>query len=583
MYWLKKGLWPIGIIITSTMLFLLILITVLSVPTVYAKQTLSKNAIAGTATVQTTPTEDLTVTTLNKELLTQELNDQQHTRDNWLWSNVATILSSALSTLVIVIGVLFGFWQWSVGRKDTQNKASEDRRIEQDKELKDRQAEREKRAEERFQSAVTGLGDEKEGTRIGSAILLRTFLRPGYEQFYTQTFDLAVAHLCLPRASSPSENQTAPLTTLSQTLIVIFREAFPLARSQNDESPQMLDATRIQLDNAYLALADVRNIWMPYASLQQADLKGADLRGANLNEADLKSANLEGANLAGANLKGADLGGVNLKSANLNEADLKSANLEGANLAGANLKGADLGGVNLKSANLNEADLKSANLEGANLAGANLNGTKLEGVNLKGANLNRASFVKANLEDADLKDVNLNDANLNGANLMKANLENAQLEGAKLKGVKLNGITLFRANLERATLYGADLSNARLNGANLKRSNLERAVLENTDLSGANLSQANLKRAKFERTNLFKANLSQTNLIGARGLTEDQLLIYKTMGAITDGLIIDASQSDISSPSSAQRDPVETSSTTLPQGRTLPSHKTGNETTKDKD
>ncbi len=36
------------------------------------------------------------------------------------------------------------------------------------KELKDRQDEREKRAEERFQAAVTGLGDDKAETRVGA-------------------------------------------------------------------------------------------------------------------------------------------------------------------------------------------------------------------------------------------------------------------------------------------------------------------------------------------------------------------------------------------------------------------------------
>ena len=82
--------------------------------------------------------------------------------------------------------------------------------------LGDRRDEREKRAEERFQSAVTGLGNEKEGARIGAAILLRTFLRPGYEQFYIQTFDLAVANLCPTETPHPPENPEIPLplTTL---------------------------------------------------------------------------------------------------------------------------------------------------------------------------------------------------------------------------------------------------------------------------------------------------------------------------------------------------------------------------------
>jgi hypothetical protein len=41
-------------------------------------------------------TEDATVIALNKEMLTQEVAQQQHTWENWLWSNTATIVSSFL-------------------------------------------------------------------------------------------------------------------------------------------------------------------------------------------------------------------------------------------------------------------------------------------------------------------------------------------------------------------------------------------------------------------------------------------------------------------------------------------------------
>src|SRR5438045_97831 len=101
--------------------------------------------VASSVTVQTTPTEDATVTTLSKEQLTQQVTGQQHTWGNWLWSNAATILSSFLSTLVIVVGALLGFWQWRVGRNDIQKKESDDQKAAQDKELEDRKAERERR------------------------------------------------------------------------------------------------------------------------------------------------------------------------------------------------------------------------------------------------------------------------------------------------------------------------------------------------------------------------------------------------------------------------------------------------------
>lgn len=124
--------------------------------------------------------------------------------------------------------------------------------------------------------------------------MLRTFLRPGYEQFYSQAFDLAVANLRL-RNIDPGTPE--PLNSLSQALIIVFKESFPLAReSLKDQglqfNPQLLDATRIQLDKAYPSGADLENAYMPEASLREADLDGTKLSGANLQKANLTKADL---------------------------------------------------------------------------------------------------------------------------------------------------------------------------------------------------------------------------------------------------------------------------------------------------
>ncbi len=309
MRWLKRGLFQAGIIFTGTILFL-ILATWTPVSLAHAQDVSSGTAIPSTVTVQTTPAEDATVTALNKDQLTQQVATQQHTWDNWFWDNAATVLSSALSTFVIVIGALFGLWRWRRDRRDAQGK-----------ELKDREREREQRAEERFQAAVSGLGNEREEVRVGAAILLRTFLRPGHEEFYVQTFDLAIAHLRLSRTSKLPEDPSAPLplTTLSQALIVIFKEAFPLARSQIQGSLQALDATGIFLDNAYLTRADLKQARMRHASLRNTNFYRATLSGARLFQS-----NLSGANLKETDLSGADLGETNIEDArSLEKADLR--------------------------------------------------------------------------------------------------------------------------------------------------------------------------------------------------------------------------------------------------------------------
>ena len=315
MRWLKRNLWKVDIAIASMLLLMMLTVWL---PTSAASAYEVTSGLAGHIAViaQATPTVDATVSTLSKEQLTlqvKQLQNQLQTQNNWFFSN-SNALIAAFSAIIIT---LFGISQWTVNRRDERRKEGEaqdnelkDRKAERERRdeeqkrwLKDQEAERDKQAEERFQAAVTGLGDEKEGSKIGAAILLRTFLRPGYEQFYIQTFDLAVANLCLPRTPYPSEDPDGvpyqpkdqvsplPLTTLRQALIVVFKEAFPLARNtiigDRKDARQSLDATNIQLDNAYLAGADLKQAWLPQASLRKANLSYAALTDANLTSANL--------------------------------------------------------------------------------------------------------------------------------------------------------------------------------------------------------------------------------------------------------------------------------------------------------
>ena len=344
-------------------------------------------AIAGP--VQATPTVDLTVTALAKEQLTLQVRQLQHqpqNQNNWFADN-STALIAAVATVIVA---LFGISQWAINRRDERRKEIAAR----DKESKDRQEAQDKdlraQAEERFKTAVTALGDEKEGTQVGGAILLRSFLHEEdmaiYERYYTQVFDLAVAYLRLPRTPNPPEdpNTPLPLTTLSRALIVVFKEAFPLARSQNKGHPQSLDASTIRLDNAFLSEADLNQVWMPKAFLRNAELWKAHLNGADLREA----------NLRGANLRGADLHGADLREADLNRADLSRANLRGANLIEANLNEANLSGAYLSRDLFYKAtDLSFAVLSRANLAGAILKDTNLYRV--KGLTDEQLEYCKA--------------------------------------------------------------------------------------------------------------------------------------------------------------------------------------------
>ncbi len=390
MRWFKKDLWKAAIAIAGILL-LLVLMMWIPVSAAGAREGASGFTASVTITLQATPTEDTTVTALNKEKLAQEVQQLKNQNEpdslGWLRSNASILLS----TLIVVIGALFGSWQWSVGRRDAQNKELEDRKAERERRdeeqqrwLKDQEAEREKRAEESFQSVVEGLGSEREEARVSAAINLRTFLLPGYERFYSRVFGLTVAHLRLPRTSKQPEDQNIPLepTALSQALSLVFKEAFPLARSQERSSPntnlrtdwyttwyQSLDARGVQLDNAYLGgSADLERVWMPKASLRKADLWWINFKEAYLCEADLSGAELNMADLSGADLSGAEL----------NMADLSGADLSGAFLQDTDFRGAKLFDVNLSEAHLVRANFSEADLSRVNFNGAELSGAKLE-------------------------------------------------------------------------------------------------------------------------------------------------------------------------------------------------------------
>ena len=394
MGWLKGDQRTTGIVIISVVLLLALLIAVIAL-VVGGHQTALPGQATGTEAVQATPTVDATAVV--QDQLKQQ--DEKLQRDNsfpWTILNTSSVGSLFLAVAAI-LGAWIGFTQWRGSRKE----------------------ERRKRDEERFQKVVEGLGSEREEAKVGAAIMLRTFLQKGYEQFHSQTLDLAVGNLQLQHHADQSTSQppnslgqvlTAIFTTaqpqsqqqasqntlqppdpLSQALITVFKESFPLVREQLRErlkkqgswfSPQLLDATAIQLDKAYLCGCDLKEAWMPNASLREADLKSTGLAEANLEGANLTRASLNQAILTKANLINVTFTGAVLEWAELDKTILDGANLTGANLTGANLTKASLTDANLTDANLTDANLTDADLSGANPEAAkSLLRTKMQGVN----------------------------------------------------------------------------------------------------------------------------------------------------------------------------------------------------------
>jgi len=352
MCWLKRDIRKVGIAIAG-MLLLLAFMVCAPVLAAGTHERASGLATPVTGTVQATPTEDATVTALNKEKLKQEVQQLKNQNEpdflGWVRTNSAILLS----TLVVVVGGLIGFFRW----------------------FRDRRSERDKRAEGRFQAVVEGLGSKEIARQVGAAIMLRTFLPPnrGYEQFYRQTFDLAVTHLRLrqvdPNISASLDpddpDDHVPLDSLNQALITVIKDSFPPARKAliGQEKPHYhykdledLDASGIRLDYAFLRHAELEGIWMRDAFLSHASLRKANLSNAYLTKTNLSHAYLRYANLSGARLRDAVL-----SRAHLDGADLHGAYLASAHLNGADLRDTDLRGVKMS----NETDLSGAKLQGA--------------------------------------------------------------------------------------------------------------------------------------------------------------------------------------------------------------------------
>lgn len=388
MHRIKRDIWKVAFVLVG---LLFILVVMMWVTTSAAE---ASNSIAGlptpTPTVRATPIEDATVTALNKEKLQKDIEKDQSGIDKdrsdifWSWTAALTVFGGIITAFI------------------TAMRYFNDRQAEREKAA----AEREKEAREALRLAIVGLGSENNDTKVGAVTSLRALLISGYERYYQQIFELAIANL---RARRTESDQPEPLDAFKQALIALFKDSYPLARDTLKErypksrfNPRSLDATGIIFDNAYLVRADLRQAWMPFALLRNADLLEANLSNANLN--------------------GADLSGSDLSYANLTGADLSEANLRRANLRASNLNGAIL-----LRANLAEAEISMSLLSGAFLREANL-----RGANLIDAKISNASFRRANFSE-----VNLSRSNLTNTDLTQTNIEEAQsLQGTDLSGVK---------------------------------------------------------------------------------------------------------------------------------------------------
>jgi uncharacterized protein YjbI with pentapeptide repeats len=211
----------------------------------------------------------------------------------------------------------------------------------------------------------------------------------------------------------------------------------------------------IDLENAQLDVVDMTD-----ADLQGANLRNVEAAGAKFWNADLSGACLDGAKARGARFDGANLSSAQMNTADMINADFTEANLTGASLTHSLLKKAVFTDASLRDARLLGAAMEQTEVTGADFAGANLMHASLKHVQMSEARWDRVSFRKC-----DIYRCNLEGLEIIGADFTKADLMESLLTGSRMIGAKFYKAILVRTGLaeiewENADLRGADMTNA---------------------------------------------------------------------------------------------------------------------------
>ncbi|HZU98509.1 MAG TPA: pentapeptide repeat-containing protein [Planctomycetota bacterium] len=228
--------------------------------------------------------------------------------------------------------------------------------------------------------------------------------------------------------------------------------------------PLTRDLEKAELEDAFLAGADLKGANLEYATLSCADVASARfdearLSAAILTGADASGASFDRADMGGATLKDAQLYGASFRAAKLNGAWLTNASAEGACFAGAVLVGARVGAGAFQRADFTDASLRGATIGGTELAEADFTGADMNAAQLLDLDLRESRFLPASLVSAHFKNCRLSELDLAGLVADAATFHCCELSGTRLKGAHLRGARFF-VRAHDATFEDANLQNA---------------------------------------------------------------------------------------------------------------------------
>lgn len=225
---------------------------------------------------------------------------------------------------------------------------------------------REGQITDRYNTAVTNLGNDSIDVRLGGIYALQRIMQDSSrdQPALVQVLSAYVrTHAPQPKHGRRGPDQ--PADDVNAALNVLTHRD-----RQHDGTTYV-----VNLAGAYLAGARLESADLTYFRLNHANLSGAHLDGARLRHTELSGAHLEGAQMWG-DLTGAQMSNAYLTGADMVGADMAGTDLTGAHLASSGLVNADLTGADLTGADLTGADLTGAHLRGADMSHARLAGTK---------------------------------------------------------------------------------------------------------------------------------------------------------------------------------------------------------------
>jgi hypothetical protein len=316
------------------------------------------------------------------EIEADQARSNIETTDDWwdAWLNPEK-LGPFVTVTAATLGTIAGGFKWLITRRDEQAAARREReQARQDAIDKERKDE-----DDKFGAVLVSLDSPDEAAKLKASTDLFGYTHEYYERCHQRIFDAAVGVLRnreIDLAQPPKEP-----TQFEENIIRAFLKVIPslqeterqkksethkkginvagypdpdkAAYAQYDDFASPLDASRINLEGAFLVGED----------LSMLDLDGASFRGARLNRArfintDLRDTHFEDAQLRGARFMRVDgsdmrLDNADLKSALFFEIDFATMNIEAAG----SLDNVQIGGIK----NLDPSRLEAVKARGAKI------------------------------------------------------------------------------------------------------------------------------------------------------------------------------------------------------------------------